>query len=370
MTIYFIELIWLFLMGLLLYCNKIPRSYFLFGCFSVFALVLGFRGTYVGEDTAHYIDVFNKTANISWQTILTSGTDVVYDVDHYPNYDVNRYIETGYIILNKLVRIFTSNAQLMLFLVAAITCAFMAKFIYDNSVDVFFSTAIYLCEALYMHTFNAARQMLAIAIATQAYTALYSKEKPEYLKATLWLALAFMIHKSSAVFVILLMLRWIKERQRAFKYILVACALSPFAVTLFGRIVTALVPRYAEYFTTNFWESHIGKTAILWVIEVIIVFYICYKQKSETEPGIFAIAVCSFMYVVTEIIGLDVAVFTRISLFFRVFLILLFPYYWSCLDKRAGVIFKMGMYVVLIGAFYSYGSTDARVYSFFWQGVV
>lgn len=43
------------------------------------ALVIDLRGNLVGEDTQHYIDIFRMSKNISWKTVFTSGTDVVYD---------------------------------------------------------------------------------------------------------------------------------------------------------------------------------------------------------------------------------------------------------------------------------------------------
>lgn len=49
----------------------------------------------------------------------------------------------------------------------------MAKFVYENAHEhIFMGTYIYLCESLYMNSFNAMRQVLALAIAVQAYTVL------------------------------------------------------------------------------------------------------------------------------------------------------------------------------------------------------
>ena len=160
--------------------------------------------------------MFEKTKYISWKTIFTSGTDIVYDTI----WNVDRSMEVGYVLLNKIVRIFTSNAQWILVIVAFTTCYLMAKFVYDNCDRVFLPTYIIFCESLYMQSFNLARQTLAIAIGLQAYTLLKKECRHSNIKAILAIFIAFLFHKSAIVLLLLVPLWKIKDNRRGIKYIL------------------------------------------------------------------------------------------------------------------------------------------------------
>jgi len=145
MTIYIVELLILLLLGVLLYGKIIKNKTFVILAFTMMALVLGLRAPSVGEDTQHFIDIFNYARNVSWKKVFTSGTDVVYAIV----YGVDLKVETGYLILNKIVGIFTDDGQWLIFIVAILTCGLFGKFILDNCEDVFLRH-ISLCVSRYI----------------------------------------------------------------------------------------------------------------------------------------------------------------------------------------------------------------------------
>ena len=351
-------------MGALLHDKKMSRQLFLVTTFSLLALILGLRGINVGEDTAHYIDVFEKCQNISWQTIFTSGTDVVYETV----WEVDRSMEVGYIALNKLIRIFTSNAQWLIFIISGSTCLLMAKFIYENSSAVFFSTYIYICESLYMNSFNLMRQMFALAIGLQAYTALKNhNNRRGCIMAIIYIIIAFLFHKSIIVMLLLIPLWKIKRVHKTLKYVIIGSVLFPFSISILSKIVSIIIPRYSLYFTTNYWESNIGGIVILWIIEIFICLFIYFRKSSRKNKETFIIVSCTAIYLALEIVGLQITAFTRISLYFRSFLILLFPSFTKCLNSKSKNIYKVGIMLLMTLLFISYASTPARIYHFFWQ---
>ena len=141
------------------------------------------------------IGYFHSTdGEATWKTIFTSGTDIVYDTI----WNVDRSMEVGYVLLNKIVRIFTSNAQWILVIIAFTTCYLMAKFVYDNCDRVFLPTYIIFCESLYMQSFNLARQTLAIAIGLQAYTLLKKECRHSNIKAILAIFIKMNLKKNSS----------------------------------------------------------------------------------------------------------------------------------------------------------------------------
>lgn len=365
MTVYILELVFVLIMGMLLYCKKISKKNFLTVTFILFALVLGLRGSQVGEDTAHYIDVFEGCNAISWRAVFTSGTEVIYESTG----GIDRFMETGYIALNKLIRLFTGNAQWLIFIVACITCYLMAKFIYDNCTDMFFATYIYLCESLYMQSFNLMRQMLALAIGLQAYTVLKKHDDLRgYMKAIMYIVVACLFHKSAIVLLALIPLWMIKNMQRALKYVIAGSVAFSFSMPILSRMISIFIPRYSSYLTTNYWESNIGGTAVLWLIEIIMCFFIYYERIQEDKQTFITVS-STAIYIALELVGLQIVIFTRITLYFRSFLLFLFPYFTKHFRPRSDlrIVYKLGMMLLLSILFMSYASTPVRMYQFFWQ---
>lgn len=363
MIIYVIEIVLIILMGIFLYEKKISKKMFVVFSFTLMALVLGLRGNQVGEDTQHYIDIFRMSKNIPWKIVFTSGTDVVYDTA----WGSEQPVEVGYMILNKLIGIFTSNGQWLIFIVACLTCWLMAKFVYENAHEhVFMGTYIYLCESLYMNSFNAMRQVLALGIAVQAYTVLKKFNGGGYRKAVMYILIACLFHKSAIVLLILIPLWRIKKNQQALKYVLLGSILFPFSMTALFQLVSKIIPRYASYFTNNYWKSNLGGMIILWFIEIIICFFIYFKKIQRDDKETFIAVSYTVIYIALEIVGLRVTIFTRMSLYFRIFLIFLFPLFARYIKPKSRFIYRTGVLALLGALFMSYASIPARMYQFFW----
>lgn len=169
--------------------HKIGRKAFIIISFFMMAIILGLRGDGVGEDTRHFLAMFEQAKSISWKKIFTSGFDIVYATI----WNVDLKVESGYVFLNKLVGIFTSNGQWILIIVAFMTCGFMGRFVYHNFSKPFWPTYIFFCESLYMNSFNLMRQMLAISIGLQSYEFL---KRRNYAKAIGIILFAFLVPKA------------------------------------------------------------------------------------------------------------------------------------------------------------------------------
>lgn len=364
MIIYILEMFFVLFVGILLYSKKISKKTFLSLSFFSMALILGIRGENVGEDTAHYIDIFERVNQISWKTLFTSGTDIVYE----KIWNIDRSMEVGYLLLNKFVRIFTADAQWILIIVAFATCYLMAKFVYDNCQKVFLPTYIILCESWYMQSFNLARQTLAIAIGMQAYTQLKENNKHSIIKAIITIFIAFLFHKSAIVLILLIPLWLIKDNRRGMKYIIIGTIFAPLFVTsILSKLILIIIPRYSGYFENNYWDANIGGIIILWIIELFMIIYIFRKYKNNDGKEIFIATACTALYISFELIALKFTIFTRISLYFRVFLIFLFPYFAKYLRPKSRLVYRLVLIGLLSILFLRYASTPARLYYFFWQ---
>lgn len=362
---YIVLLILILLYSTYPYVRKNSRQankFFLFFAFFTMTLVLGLRGTSVGEDTQHYLDIFMHSENVKW-------TDILHSTGFRTGYYTNQYgytdtIETGFLILAKIFHWFTDEGQIFLFVIAALTCGFFAKFIYDNCEQVVFPTLIFLFESMFMSSFNGIRQMLAVAITIQAYT-LVKNEK--WKKAIVVILVAAFIHNVALVAFALFPVMLIKPKKqyRYFKYAMIITVLSPFIVIAAQSIISRVFPRYASYFTTNYWTNGVGGTAVIWLIEFVLI-WILYRMKFRTKDS-FKLSCLVLIYLVCELMGVQIAAFSRVGLFFRSYLLLFFPECKAYFTKKSWRVIQGVLLMLMFLLYISYARTPARIYSFFWQ---
>lgn len=365
MIVYIILLLFVSICGLIIY--RYPHSrdakiLFLFLTFGAMTIVLGLRGEFVGEDTKHYLTMFQYADRVSWKDMMRStGFRTVWYIDQYGFHDT---VENGWLALCKVVHLFSDDGQVFLFIVSALTCGLFAKFIYDNSVSFFYSTVIFMCESMFMFSFNGARQMLAVAITLSAYSAL---KRRNVKTAILYVLLAALIHNTALVSFTLF--PFVLTRQKGsfkkFKYAIVAVILLPFAVRMLNPIISKIIPRYAPYFTNNYWTNSVGGSALLWATEFALIF-VMYAKKFKVDNS-FQYSCFALIYLAFELMGLQLSVFGRVAYFFRAYLILFFPCADLYFSKESRKIVKGGIFLLVILLYFSYARSDARMYTFFWM---
>ena len=358
MTIYIFVLLSVILLDRLLNNKKIDNKFFIITSFTILAVPLSLRGETVGEDTSHYLDVFHCVSNLSWKTILTSGFDVVYAIV----YGANLKIETGFAILNKLIGSFTDNGQWMIAIVSILTCALFGRFILMTFDDVSLPTFTFLCGSLYMESYNIARQLLAMAIAIQAYKHL--KEK-SYFKVFVILFIAILIHKTAIVLLITVPLMHVNNYNRGLKVLFVV-GIGVFVMHPFiFKLISLLIPRYSAYLTTNYWGFSFHGIIILWVIELVLCILLIHNQITSNEA--FLTITFVFLYILCQIVGMNISVFQRIGLYFNIASLSLFPLGTSLFVETSRSYYKLGIYVALSGLYISYALSESRQFIFFWQ---
>ncbi|MBS6180967.1 MAG: EpsG family protein [Erysipelotrichaceae bacterium] len=363
MTIYIILYLYVVLLGLLLYKHKNSngrKKLFLFLSFSAMALVIGLRGASVGEDTAMYLGVFEKANNVQWSDIFSRFFNRT--VFYTYSYGYSETIESGYLALSKLFQFISNDGHLFLLFIASLTCILFAKFIYENSEDVFFSTLIFLCESMFMFAFNGMRQLLAVSIAVQAYV--YIKKK-ENIKAFLIFLLAFVIHNTSIVCLLLFLLAFIPEKKqnKVFKYILIGAIALPFVINAFSGIITRFLPRYASYFSNNYWGISFGGSTLILFFEFFLV-YLARKKKFKGKDS-FNTTIIIIAFLSIQLMGLKITMFDRLSYYFRAFLIIWMPSTIRYFKDKDKIYVKLFAHVLLFFLYISMARTPVRLYQFY-----
>ena len=168
--------------------SNYKAKYFVLFSFFLMTIVLGLRGATVGEDTKMYLNIAERATNISWEEVFSSFPTSQWRYISYGGLSgFSERTETVYLAYCKLIMLIFHNPQAVLLITAAITNALFAKFILDNITvkqDAILAVYIYMCDAMFMNSFNTMRQILAISIAVQSIELIKKEEdiKPEHIK--------------------------------------------------------------------------------------------------------------------------------------------------------------------------------------------
>ena len=357
MNIYIIIWTLICLFGIIFVYSTKNYKIFLFLSFLIMALVLGFRGNNVGEDTQMYLSIANATEGLSFMDILSEFPESTWSVDIH---GYHNKVETFYLLFNKLIIILTGEAQWILIITALISCFGFAKFIYDNSSDIFISTYVFLCESIFMNAFNITRQTLAMSIAINSYTCIKNKE---YIKALFLILIASLFHKSALIYLFLFLIFIMNNKGISSKYILIGCIVITQSIPILYKIVMKFSPYYASYFQDGFWKASANGIIILWIFEWCMLAYMCFKGIKNIDE--YMIVACTSIYLSIEIIALKYTGISRIALYFKPFILLLFTMFKKYFKKKDRFIYIIFIFTILAILYFKSAGSTSRIYSTF-----
>jgi len=163
--------------GVFLRVNRDEAS--LFCIFLVFFILLAFRDVSVGNDTLVYADLFDTIINGHLR-------------------DDTRY-ETGYVLYNKVLGVFSSSYRL-LFIVSAFVVVFnFSFFIKKFSNGIWLSALLFFLLSYFDIAANLLRQAIAMSILLCAYDVLIRRK---YILFIVYVFLAASFHLISLIFIV------------------------------------------------------------------------------------------------------------------------------------------------------------------------
>lgn len=331
---------------------------FLILSFGLMALVIGFRGSRVGEDTASYLEIASISKLMSWNQVFSGFPLSTFAFDQW---GFPRQTETAFLALNKFVMGITNSPQSVLILCAAITCWGLGRFIAANSHDVGQSTWIFLCDSMFIFGFNGMRQLMAMALALQFYSC-FSRGK--YIRGFLWIAVASTLHTSCLLFFLLAALYFICGGVRGYRVSLVCALVWPAAMSLVNAMVSTFFPRYALYTQVSYWSSSLGGFVVVLLILVsLIAFYLYQHHKDQEERYLIVNAA---LYLTMEIVAQRLTTLSRMALMPRSFLALFYPRVLERIDKKIRVLVFIALNGALLLLYLSTAASPSRVYVPFW----
>lgn len=242
------------LLGILFLIKK--SEIFTKGIFFILILFSGFRYN-VGKDFKNYEQIYN---NIKMNNMI----------------EIKKYVEFGYIYLNKIIIYFRGNFQLVLLIMALLSNIFIYKFIkksFSNSPQkekymIYSIYIFFLIGAYYISSFNAVRQFLTISIFLYSYKFIEKRELKKYI---IYLTIGSFFHKS---LILLIPLYWILNIKKiSLKYFFIFIFIDILFVTNLD-IIIHYIPFYKGYSEKiyKFSTSYILLLGLL-LLNLFIIFF-------------------------------------------------------------------------------------------------
>ena len=314
MTVYLINIALILFWRLYYVRNRIAdsRKYYCAIVAIQWILISGLRDWSIGADTENYYVMFEKAQNTSWISAFRSLL----------NYSLQDVLgrDPGYLILTKTFQLFSGSYQLFLLAVAAFFMSMMAVWIYKNSASpctsfILFSTLFYSFYGITGH-----RQVIATALITfVGYDLIRERKLWRFLAVSF---AAFLIHKSSIVFVPLYFL----ARLPVTLGYMILCGVLVIAITVFGErlyVPIALWMGYGEG-QVDYAKGGAELYATLLALLCIVIWFLYprIRRHRKDAPLLFHINV---MTLISGLFVIQNQGFMRIQQYFSLFLMITIP---------------------------------------------
>lgn len=360
MTVYLINILLIFVLGVCLIYTKPSlqkKRWFCTLSSLNWILISGLRHLSIGSDTIKYANSFEQAGYTSWQEIF-GAMYKVYIEGYTPSSSAENFLykDPGYLLFQKITHIFTNDYQLYLIIIAVIFFALMGRFIYKNSEDPCFSYILFSMLFYSFYAITGHRQTLATALIVFVGYELIKERK--FWRFLLVAILAFILHKSSLVFVPFYLLSYLKING---KYLLTWSAVVAAVFALGGRAILWF-SNLLGYERTDVYEAPTYTfTAMICMVAIFVL--IAFNEFKDNSP---------FKHMETNamLLATMFALFTlldqsmmRVQQYYSLFMMLSLPSALSVLKDKHKLFVKGIALAVLLFLFIRTGAS----YKFFWQ---
>lgn len=360
MLIYLFNIILILIFGFILIDNNSTRKNKKYFCLLVtfqWVLISGLRAPMVGADTLGYIRAFKKVETISWKRIFVAFKEVYFE-GRTPKISAENFLykDTGYLVFQKIVHIFTDNPQVYLFIVAVIIFSSLAYFIYNNSTDPVFSYILFSTLFYSFYAITGIRQALATALIV--FIGSEYIKKREIWKFIIVSLTAYILHKSAIIFIPFYFLVQIKITK---KY-LVSLWISSFIFLNLGSSFILKIANKIGYERENVFKADTTKyTLVILIIGIVVSIFSQRIQRMNQNKKIELNA--TLLATVITLLTLVDQTIMRVQQYYALFLMFSIPSILNCFDKRSKKILRILCIIALI----LYLIKNNPQYMFFWE---
>lgn len=301
MTVYLLNLFSIPCYALLFqYVVNSERKRNLFLCFIVGLQLLvtaAFRDVSVGGDLENYIPAYEHISKSSWDKLLFVP------------------FETGYVFLNKILSLITSEVRLLLILISGFIVFGYIRSIYRNSTMPWLSLFLFIAMGFFTESLSMLRQAIAMVIILSGLKYVEERHFGKYL----WIViLAMTFHLTAVVAILLYPFSRLKLNLRNFVLLMTGCGL--FMLTIGRSILNYFISGFYSLYSSKI-ESGSGFSMLLLLLAIAVGGMLL--NSSNRSPKVYtsmiALACCM------QLFALQFALFARIVMYFSMALIIYVP---------------------------------------------
>lgn len=313
-------------------------------------LVSGLRDWSIGADTYNYYLAFEQVKKDSWGTVFGNLFDYL-----FRGLEVK---DPGYNLLTKIFQIIFKDYQMFLIAIALLFMVLMAKFIYKHSASpctsfIVFSTLFYSFYAITGH-----RQTIATAlIVFWGYDLIQKRDLKKFLMVSF---IAFLIHKSSLVFVPFYFLTMIPITQ-LYAGICVGIIL---VVTILGERLYVPVAEWMG-FGEGMIEYAVGGAELFAILLALlsIVFMYFYPEVKKRRLDAYYLFYAAAMSLMSALLTIQNQSFMRVQQYYSLFIMISIPELINLVKKE----YRLLVYLAFGSVMILYLIRNNPEYSFFFM---
>lgn len=290
-------------------------------CAIQWILLSGLRDLSIGNDTGQYAEHFEDGLTTPWSTVVSNCWNYLF-----------HGLETkdpGYLLLQKIFQIFSEDYRMWLFFIAIVFTALMARWIYKYSSMPDISFLVYSVLFFAFYSVTGHRQTLATALIV--FLGYEFAKKRQLVKFAVVAFIAFMLHKSSIVFIVYYLMANISITPI---YISIMLGVSV-VVAVFGRQFYGPIAVFLGF--TDGQVQYVGggaetySTVLILLCIVAFCFYPWINKKRSDTKYLYNLLILTF---VTTLLVYQNQNFMRIQQYFSLVIMIIIPELIQTFDKN------------------------------------
>lgn len=314
-------------------------------------LISGLRALSVGPDTQSYYRTFENVKTMSWQVILKNCWDYLFN-------DL-QIKDPGYNLTQKIFQVFFNDYRMWLIFIALFFTGLMARWIYKYSSMPDISFILYSVVFYSFYATTGHRQTIATALVVFVGYELVKKKK--WLQLAIVAFIAFMIHKSSIVFVVYYLIANISITPLYVMIMMGATVVvGVLGARLYAPIALALGFDEENQILYDGGGAETYATILLLLCFASLILYPTIKQMRVDTKYLYNML---FLTMATTVLVYGNQSFMRIQQYFSLITMIFLPEVVKAIDKR----YRIFVYLALVAFMVAYLIRNNPSYKFYFM---
>lgn len=232
--------------------------------FAILFALVALRDISVGNDTANYEYYFYKYRSCDWRAIISADLDVLY------------------VVLMRVIGIFTDNYQICLAVVAAMTIYPLARLYMEDRRYSYLKIVLFVNMSVFILLFSGMRQWLAMSVGIIAYDMVRQKKPIHFLVAVL-VAIGF--HHSGFILLPMYPLYHAVLKRKHLLFVIPALVAIYILNEQIFSVLTLFLSNYSNRYSGSMESTGAYTSLILFAIFVVFCYIIPGQDKIDKETS-------------------------------------------------------------------------------------